>query len=491
MTLRKKFDTGQIIKLFIGVFLMFICGSLIPTWDSVSRLGVQTICIFLAMVFYASTGVSFIFSSTLALFAIQLTGYLSGAEIIAMTWGGSMIYQLILVYALCQGIVDCGAGDIIARYLITRKWAQGKPMMFTFMLQMASIFAGAFLGLGGIVFYYKILDVIRQELGYAEDSDWMKFNVLGVYISACVGMSVIPYKGIPLIVFGSLNAMIAQFGIQINFILYMISMLVFGLLAAFIYCLLLKYVFRVDMSGLIQLDITRMEGMSNLKMNSQQKTVTAAFGVAILYGVVVAVLPSGNAVSDFIGSITQTTWFALCLGVLCVIQINGSPAINSKSAFGKGVDFNTIFAMCGFSLIGSVISAPEAGIQNWLSQLLGDILGNMAFPWFFLMVLLFTIVVTNVMSNTAVGMLAVALVAPFLGQYVQGSGVNVTMFAGGFMMADMYAFLTPSACGSAPILHGQKSIMLDKKFLWTKGLIVSGVHFLMIWGLFTFAAYIF
>ena len=59
----------------------------------------------------------------------RLTGYLSGAEIIAQTWGGALIYQLILVYALCQGIIDCGAGDVIARYLITRKWAQGKPKM--------------------------------------------------------------------------------------------------------------------------------------------------------------------------------------------------------------------------------------------------------------------------------------------------------------------------------------------------------------------------
>ncbi len=98
--------------------------------------------------YLASTGFSFVFSATTALFAIQLTGYLSGAEIIAQTWGGALIYQLILVYALCQGIIDCGAGDVIARYLITRKWRRANRCFFHLMLQIASIFSGAFLGLG-------------------------------------------------------------------------------------------------------------------------------------------------------------------------------------------------------------------------------------------------------------------------------------------------------------------------------------------------------
>lgn len=491
MAKENKIDIARIIKLLIGLVFMFLMGNILPTWGPVTRLGVQAICIFVSLVFLASTGFSFVFSATMALFAIQLTGYLSGAEIIAQTWGGALIYQLILVYALCQGIIDCGAGDVIARYLITRKWAQGKPMLFTFMLQIASIFSGAFLGLGGIVFYYKILDAIRKDLNYAEDSDWMKFNVFGIYISACVGMSLIPYKGIPLLVFGSLNAMLATVGVQMNFVFYMVAMIVFGIISSIVFCLLLKYVFRVDMSGLTGLDVTKMEGMQNIKMNRHQVIVSVVFAISILYGIVIAVIPSGNPVSDFINGITQTTWFAICLGVLCVIRVDGKPAVNPKSAFGKGVDFNTIFAMCGFSLIGTLISADAAGIQTWISEVFGSVLTGNSFAIFFLIVLLFTLLFTNFMSNTAIGMIAVALAAPFLGTFVQRDGINVTMFAAGLMMADMYAFLTPSASGSAPILHGQRCIELDRKFLWTKGFAVCAVHFVLIWGLFTIAAYIF
>ena len=88
-----------------------------------------------------------------------------------------------------------------------------------------------------------------------------------------------------------------------------------------------------------------MEGMQNIKMNRHQVIVSVVFAISILYGIVIAVIPSGNPVSDFINGITQTTWFAICLGVLCVIRVDGKPAVNPKSAFGKGVDFNTIFAI--------------------------------------------------------------------------------------------------------------------------------------------------
>ena len=65
--------------------------------------------------------------------------------------------------------------------------------------------------------YYSVLDEIRKQLDYEVDSSWMKFNVYGVYIAACVGMTLIPYKGIPLIVFGSLSTMLSEYGYEINY----------------------------------------------------------------------------------------------------------------------------------------------------------------------------------------------------------------------------------------------------------------------------------
>ena len=487
----KGSSTSKLIKLAVGVFLMFIGGLICPTWGTVTQLGVQSIFIFAGMIFLALNGFSFVFSSIAAMFAMQLTGFFTSGDIIAKSWGGSTIYQLRLVYALCQGLVECGAGDVIARFLVSRKWAQGKPMVFTFMLLMASIFAGAFLGLGGIVFYYSVLDEIRKQLDYEVDSSWMKFNVYGVYIAACVGMTLIPYKGIPLIVFGSLSTMLSEYGYEINYVVYMAAIAIFGILSSIIYCLMMKFVFRVDMSRLTSFDIRKIEGMSNIRMNKHQAIVSIIFAISILYGVVIVLLPKGTAIHTVVSGVSQTTWFAVCLAVLCVLTVDGKPAINPRTVFKNGVQWDILFSIAGFSLIGTMLSAQDAGLQDWIRTLLGSTLNNMGFPLFFLAVILFTLVFTNVMSNTAIGMIAAAISVPFLATFAAEQGINITIFTAGMMMADMYAFLTPAACGSAPLLHSQECIEGDKKFIYTKGLIICAVHIVVLWALFTAAAYIF
>ena len=484
-------NKARLIKLVIGVFIMFVGGVICPTWGAVTRLGVQAIFIFAGMIFLAINNFTFVFTATAAMLAMQLTGFFTGAEIIAGSWGGSTIYQLILVYALCQGLVECGAGDVIARFLVSRKWAQGKPIAFTFMLLMASIFAGAFLSLGGIVFYYSVLDEIRKHLDYEVDSPWMKFNVFGIYMAACIGMTLIPYKGIPLIVFGSLNTMLAEFGYEINYVVYMAAIAIFGIVACLIYCLLMKFVFRVDMGKLSSFDIRKLEGMSSIRMNKHQALVSIIFAISILYGVAVVFVPKETAFGAFFNGITQTTWFAVCLGILCVVQVDGKPAINPRTAFKNGVQWDLLFSLAGFSLLGTMLSSADSGIQEWIRSAFGSILGQMSFPLFFLIIILFTLVFTNFMSNAAIGMIAAALAVPFLTVYVEQSGINLTMFAAGMMMADMYAFLTPAACGAAPLLHSHDSMVKDKRFIYTTGVLVCLIHTAVLWLMFTAAAYIF
>ena len=47
------------------------------------------------------------------------------------------------------------------------------------------------------------------------------------------------------------------------------------------------------------------------------------------------------------------------------------------------------------------------------------------------------------------------------------SGIVKTLGDGGINLEYMYAFLTPAACGSAPLLHSQECIEGDKKVLFS------------------------
>lgn len=462
----------------IGMLLMFVCGWIIPTWGPVTRLGVNGLCIFIGLVILAAAGYHYLAISSLAILAIQLSGAFTFNQMLAASLGGSTIYQLIVVYGLCRAIIECGAGDVMARWLITRKFAQGKPYAFTFMLMIASVFAGAFIGLGGLLFYYSVLEAIRKELGYAENSQWMKFNVFGVYAEAMIGMSMLPFKGLPAIIFGPLKQVLSTVGITTNDVLFMALVAVLGVIVALIYYPLMR-LFRVDCSKLENLDVTKMEGMDNVKMNKQQKWVSIIFLISIIYTILIMFIkPAMGTIAAKFNGITQAGWFALCLAVMCLIKVDGKPLANPRTVLKEGVDWNVIYAMIGFTQAGAVLTLDDAGIKAWLQDILSGVFVDSGFPIFLLLVYLISWILTNFLSNTAVGVIMANLSGTFLLVHVQ-NGVDPTVFAAGFMISVMFAFATQASCGAAPLLFGNKCISDDLKWLYSKGIIIGVLIFVI------------
>lgn len=464
--------------LIVGLLLMFVLGRFIPTWGPVTRIGVQGICIFIGLVLMAASGYPYIAISVFAILAIQLSGALTFPDMIASSLGGTMIFQLIVIYGLCRALIDCGAGDVIARWLISRKFAKGKPFAFTFMLMIASVFAGAFIGLGGLVFYYSVLESIRKELGYDENSSWMKFNVFGVYAEAMIGMSMLPFKGLPLLIFSPLKQALGESGIQTSDLLFMGIIALLGIIIAIVYYFIMV-LFKVDLSKLKDLDITKLEGMDNVKMDTRQAFVTIVFAISLLYTILILFIKKGTPFGDAFNGITQAGWFSICLAIMCLVKIDGKPAANPYTVLKDGVDWNVIYAMIGFTQAGAVLTMDEAGIKLWLQDSLSGIFVNFGFPLFLLLVLLISWILTNFLSNTAVGVIMASLASPFLTVHIQQSGINPTVYAAGFMISVMFAFATQAACGAAPLLFGNKCISDDLKWLYSKGMFAGIIIFVV------------
>lgn len=462
----------------IGILLMFVLGWILPTWGPVTRVGVCGICIFVGLVILAAAGYHYLAISSLALFAIQLSGAFTFNQMLAASIGGATIYQLIIVYGLCRALIECGAGDVIARWLITRKFAQGKPYAFTVMLMIASIFAGAFIGLGGLLFYYSVLEAVRKELGYEEHSAWMKFNVFGVYANAMIGMSVLPFKGLPAIIFGPLKQALDTVNVKTNDVFFIMLVAGFGIIVALLYYPIMR-LFKVDCSRLENLDITKMEGMENVKMDRHQKWVSILFLISLIYSVlIIFIKPNMGLFGKLFNGITQAGWFAVILAVMCLIKVDGKQLANPRTVLKEGVDWNVIYAMIGFTQAGAVLTMDDAGIKAWLQELLSGVFVESGYAIFLLLVFLFSWILTNFLSNTAVGVIMGSIAGPFLVVHVE-NGANPTVFAAGFMVSVMYAFATQASCGAAPLLFGNKCISEDLKWLYSKGLIVGTIIFLL------------
>ena len=82
-----KYDKRKAIHLIISLFFMFVFGLICPAWSTLTPLGVKAIGIFIGGVWMIATGFGMVAPSLLIMFAIVLTGFQSGKDIITSTLG--------------------------------------------------------------------------------------------------------------------------------------------------------------------------------------------------------------------------------------------------------------------------------------------------------------------------------------------------------------------------------------------------------------------
>lgn len=484
----KNYDWKFIVKLVVGLFCMFAFRLVCPTWAEVTPVGVSAVGIFIGVVLLMSSGFGMLFPSIMGMFAMQMTGFYNSDTIVVGSFGSGTIYQLIIIYALCQALLSSGAADVIARWFISRKFTQGRPVLFTFMFLLCAVYVGAVLEIGGVVFYYALLEAICKQLGYDENGKWYKRMVMGVNTCTCVGFPLIPFKGLPLLIFGTLASVLNTLGYTVNYAVYMLSSLVLSTVYVTIYVLIMRFVWKVDMSKLKDLDVSKLVG--EVKMNRQQSIISIAFLFAILYPVIQIFLPADAAFTAWYNTISTGTWFGVVLAVLFIIRVDGKPVVNGMKALSEGVDWAIIFSTGMFSLLGSMISNPELGIRSWLNTLLSAVVGNMPFPVFLLIIISVTVLVTNFFSSAATGIIVSTLSAPFLAEFAVSLGINPSVVGCAIVSSAMFAYLTMAASGISPIFLAHKAVKDDNKLVWVTGTSLIGVFVVISWTVHTCLAYI-
>ena len=285
--IKKQTYTAYIVKLLVGLFFIFVFGRVCPPWGGITQTGIQAIGIFFGLIFLLSNSeFGLILPSLLGFLAVLLTDAYTPSSLMAATFGNSTVVQIIFAYVLCQTIISTGAGEFISKWLLTRKVLRGKPYLFCFVFFFAAWVMGAFAKIGGIVFVLALLDSLIDNLGYEKEGSFNRWMSLGSFVSACIGMALIPFQGLPLVIFGAILSAMAQSGIVLNYAVYMLSIIVFSMAFIVLFALTMKAC-RVDADKLRAFAVSRISGEQGGKLRMTRKQVLACliFLFAIAYSV--------------------------------------------------------------------------------------------------------------------------------------------------------------------------------------------------------------
>lgn len=459
----------------ISLFMMFVFGKVVPTWSTVTPVGVSMLGVFLgALLMTMSTNQTF-WPPVIGIFAMVMCGYVTANGALSTWFGNTTIQQIIWVSALAGALSDSGAINVLAQKMMRIKALKGRPLLFLFalfgMVLICSALAGSPTAM--LLLWYPILDGICDSCGIRKDSDLKRALLLGVYIS-CMGAYIFPFKGVQMSSIAITSAVLENYGLTFNQGAYFITATLAVIAFVALYTLFIKFVWRIDLTPLASFDASTLDFKAeNSKMNKRQKILMGAMLLGIFWLFIGPFLQGG--LKEIYNTIGNTwVWIAI-VGILTMVHMDGKPLIDGALML-KNKTMWGIVAMAGcFVMCGSAISSDDLGIKTWISQVLGPLVSGASWPVLIILCVVIATVFTNITNGMPVSFTLNAIAVPFAAEMVlAGQIADATPLGTAIIMSGMCAFLTYGAIAYAPLLLGREE--MTHKFLWTKGVVTNLIY---------------
>ena len=445
---KKNNYTKKLIHAVIGVALMILIG-LIPAKEPITPYGMHVLGIFVGMVYlWITSGV--LWPSILGIVAMMLLGHMTPAAVIAAAFGTDTVWFIIFISILLIPMTQEHVTEFIAKFFLTRKFAQGKPWVFIFMFVFTTFVVAMIANaVPAIMLMWAILYSIFEVSNIKPGEKLSSFMAFSVVFGSALGTASFPFKGALLIILNAYRTVSEQ---TINPVSFWIFAMIISVLL--ILCLVLfgKFVFKIDTSKLTNTDVNGYFTAKGLvKMNARQKALLILLGVNTLLLLWPSVMPASWWITTMISRLSSFGSTALILVLMMVLEIDSKPLIDFKTAASR-LSWDTVFLVAAALFVAGQLSNADSGIVAFIKGTLGTLIsgGSEIFILIFFLVLGF--IVTNFANNAAMGV----MLMPVLYAVTAGGNYHPIVIAGCLAMVLFQAFLTPSASPHASLLHGNK-----------------------------------
>lgn len=448
----KNKDMSYYMKSAIGLLFMFGFGQL-PPIGPLTPLGMQILGIFVGLIYLLCT-VDIIWPSMVGLIALGMTEYCSVEEAISSGFGSELVWMMLIILILAEAINKSGLGEVIARWLLTRKILNKRPMLFTFVyiagLGLCSLLVSSTAAvIMGWVIFYEIADMV----GYKKGERYSTLMIIGTFLSC------IMYEG--LFAFWSWWLVLAETfkdmtGYGINYVTYFILGFTIETLINILFVLSMKYVFKCDFEKLNDVDIEQLKGKGEIKLNFLHKFFMLCFALIVAYVFVTILFPAEWPVIALLNKITQSGWFALVLCLAMIVRWKHEPALDFSKVAASGLSWNILMMCAAIIPVARALTADATGVKQLLSNILSPILSGMHPVVFLITLIVVMMILTNVGSNMATGVVLMTVIIPFVGDYYFSPSL-VGMII--IFVATM-GFILPGSSGMAPYLYGNDWIQV-------------------------------
>lgn len=435
---------------YIICFVIIFGFGHIPPLGPLTPFGMQIAGIFLGAVY----GWSFVDMMIPSIFGIIALIFVEGntlTSVAAAGFGNQIVWFLIFLLVFINVIEEEGLTKFFAVKILTMRFIEGKPILLIGAFMVGAYLIGAINAFAAMFILWGILYTICDVAGYKPYEKFPTIMIIGITLFSVLGFVLFPFQvnsvGI-LMVFEQIS------GLTVDIVPYATLMLCMAVLCLLVFLLLVKFIYRPDLSAIMTLNVRDVIDVK--KLNAKQKIILSALAILIVLLIVPSFFPKEWLITKVMNSIGLMGSTAIVMMVLMIIRVNGNPILDFNKMIARGIPWGAIFVTAFVLPLAPFITSEETGIQTLIKNIISPFEGLP--PMVFLMIVyLIATIVTNFANNAATAM----IVLPVILGYSDVVGLSPQALVTILIACAHLAIATPAACPMAGAMFGNSK--------WIKG----------------------
>lgn len=440
------------IHLLIGIGIMLFFRYLPLDLPCITPLGMKILGIFIGTLYLWTTSEP-IMSSILSIFLVGLSGYGTMNEILTSTFGNPILVQVLFLLTAINCLVQNNLTEYCGRFFLTRKICLGRPWMLAFFIMIGCMLMGAFMGgFTPIFLFCPILYDIFETVGLKKHDKFPTIMLILVIVSTLLGFPIPPFMGNGLALINNYATVTTNMGnlVEINNAGYLLTGLIHATVCIVVLVLFCKFILKPDTSKLKELNMDTLNKNPLPPMSFRQKLIGISFACFILILLVPSVIPK-HPVGLFIKANTYGL-AAFYVFLLCAVRIEKKPLLNFPQTM-KVFSWSSYFLIGSAILLGNALTNESTGVSGFLNTVLMPVLQNVPVSAFAVIIMVMTVVLTNLCNSFVIGLLLQPVIATFCMATGMNSAPVVSMM---ILFVLSSAAVTPAASPFAALMFGNK-----------------------------------
>lgn len=401
----------------------------------------------------------------LVLLGLMLVPELGPKTVLATSLGSDTVFFLILCFLLSGSLVKTGAARRIAIWFITSRTARRGPwftvnMIFIAVFVLSSVLSAT----ATVMIFLPILYVIFEELGFkkADNATFPAVMVCGLVVIAQIAQASTPVSHAMTII--GMSTYTTYTGEVIDFLQYCAVCLPAAIVCVVAWCLLVKFVFKPDMSRVNSIDYDGIAASIGPMKANEKVAVTLYCIVIVMWAVPGLSKVLAPSIAPILSKLNQNYVPIIAVVLLHVIKVDGEPVYDFIGGL-RNVSWSLIFFMGAILALGSAYSNADIGMSGWLSTTIGPLVSNMSPLAFTIVIVCITMLMTNAMSNAVCIAVCHAVAMPLVATVFAGR-INPALVSILITTSASFAFATPPATPPAAVAAGSGWLSLGRMFYY-------------------------